>query len=301
MGTYSTVLLVALVALSARLSAAAPSTAFTDVTATETLEPITVPTAEEITVTVPEVSVVTEEPVTVTVPDVSIVTEEPVTVTVPDVSVVTENPVTVTVPDVSIVTEDPVTVTIPDVSIVTEDPVTVTVPDVSSVTEGSGESTVPAGSDATDGTDGTDATDATDGVTVSDRSGATVTIPEGSGDCDFLVDLITVDKDTNSSLLTDAISEAWATWDASFQAKFSSFKAEIEGIVFGSGVPCFADKLEKIASIIGTWAPDGSEDQKVVFGIYIRGWGQLKKLVDCVDDGDLGGSGELPGCEDVKH
>lgn len=215
-------------------------------------------------------------------------------------SIVTENPVTVNVPDVSIVTEDPITVTVPDVSIVTEDPVTITVPDVSSVTEGSGESTVPAGSDATDGTDGTDATDATDGVTVSDGSGATVTIPEGSGDCDFLVDLITVDKDTNSSLLTDAINEAWATWDGSFQAKFASFKAEIEGIVFGSGVPCFADKLEKIASIIGTWAPDGSEDQKVVFGIYIRGWGQLKKLVDCVDDGDLGGSGELPGCEEGK-
>ncbi|KAH7707327.1 hypothetical protein AAVH_25439 [Aphelenchoides avenae] len=113
----------------------------------------------------------------------------------------------------------------------------------------------------------------------------TTTVPPTTttvGGCAVRASLIAIDPASNTTVLTTAINNAFATWSRTDKANFNAYKKRIEDIIFTNNeFPTLETKLQAITDVLKGYAPDGSAQQQLVYAVQIASWGTIADFVAC--------------------
>ncbi|KAI1699550.1 hypothetical protein DdX_17254 [Ditylenchus destructor] len=118
-------------------------------------------------------------------------------------------------------------------------------------------------------------------ITTLRPTGASVS-PSESSDCRGRPELIFVDPETNSTILTDSIQAVYETWNASMRLGFNTYYNMIRKVLYDD-TTTEAEKIDELIVIFHKYNFNNHARRQTLWDVLIGDWGTIEDFILCGD------------------
>ncbi|KAI1692252.1 aggrecan core protein [Ditylenchus destructor] len=111
-------------------------------------------------------------------------------------------------------------------------------------------------------------------------TGASVSPTSSGPDCSAICDLMSVDSDSNSTVLTDSIQAAYETWNASMRLGFNTYYNKIRKVLYDN-TTSEQEKVDALIAIFYQYNFNNAARRQTLWDVMIEGWGTIEDFIRC--------------------